>query len=41
MAARKLFGSDVVLTPEEIESPSFDLKSVALAAGARVKALSG
>ena len=40
MAARKLFGSDVVLTPEEIESPSFDLKSAALAAGARVKALS-
>jgi 3-phenylpropionate/trans-cinnamate dioxygenase ferredoxin reductase subunit len=41
MAARKLFGSDVVLTPEEVESPSFDLKSVALAAGTRVKALSG
>jgi 3-phenylpropionate/trans-cinnamate dioxygenase ferredoxin reductase subunit len=41
MAARKLFGSDVVLTPEEIESPSFDLRVAALAAGTRVKALSG
>jgi 3-phenylpropionate/trans-cinnamate dioxygenase ferredoxin reductase subunit len=41
MAARKLFGSDVVLTPEEVESPSFDLRAAALAAGARVRALSG
>lgn len=41
MAARKIFGSGAVLTPEEVESPAFDLKSVALAAGGRVRALSG
>jgi hypothetical protein len=41
MAARKLFGGGAVLTLEDIESPSFDLRSAALAAGAGVKALSG
>lgn len=40
MAARRLFGGDFVLTPEEVESPSFDFKAAALAAGARAKALS-
>ncbi|MBV9567830.1 MAG: FAD-dependent oxidoreductase [Hyphomicrobiales bacterium] len=41
MAARKLFGGGAALTLEEIESPSFDLRAAALAAGPRVKAVSG
>jgi 3-phenylpropionate/trans-cinnamate dioxygenase ferredoxin reductase subunit len=41
MAARKLFGSGAVITPEDVERPSFELRSAALATAARDKAVSG
>ncbi|MBV9740546.1 MAG: FAD-dependent oxidoreductase [Hyphomicrobiales bacterium] len=40
MAARKLFGAAGALTIDDVESPSFDLRAAALAAGKRVEALS-